>query len=556
MAIFHLCLKHISRTDGSSACAAAAYRSGSVIADDYYGIVCDYTGKDDVKYTEIIAPENTPERLLDRQALWNEVERIEKHPRADLAFSFDMALPKELPLEVNKQIMQEFVRDNMVSRGMICDVAIHVPQRKDKNKDNVHGHVMCPSRKYENGEWCAKQRREYLLDANGKYVYKTVPTTDWREKETLIEWRKNWAELVNRKLKEYGIDQTIDHRSYKERGIDQIPQIHEGVAVRHMEKKGIRTDIGAWNRWIRDLTRRMKDLKESIKELVRWIGELKTELFTPRERESWEVVYDVDAYYDAEYERVKQKYPYAHSLKADILCENMDLFAYIRMNNLYSYNALDQMIRQKYVEVEAFEEMVAPQKKQIAELKKTIRNINSYENNQPVYQEMTGIFFKKRKEQFKTDHKKELNEFYRARRELGESYKPEEADGIKASAEAEIENLQKEVDAHMSGLAYERLKDEIEKLKKIRKCVDYARRKREKQGTGEEQQARAKDKEQGANTYDTPDLKQTATKEGVSFKEKLKEMKEKQAAEQTEQQRQQMKQRETVLRKRGGDGLE
>ena len=30
----------------------------------------------------------------------------------------------------------------------------------------------------------------------------------------------------------------IDHRSYKEQGIDLIPTIHEGYEVRAMEKKG------------------------------------------------------------------------------------------------------------------------------------------------------------------------------------------------------------------------------------------------------------------------------------------------------------------------------
>ena len=36
----------------------------------------------------------------------------------------------------------------------------------------------------------------------------------------------------------------IDHRSYKEQGIDLIPTIHEGYEVRAMEKKGIKTVIG------------------------------------------------------------------------------------------------------------------------------------------------------------------------------------------------------------------------------------------------------------------------------------------------------------------------
>ena len=40
----------------------------------------------------------------------------------------------------------------------------------------------------------------------------------------------------------------IDHRSYKEQGIDLIPTIHEGYEVRAMEKKEIKTVIGELNR--------------------------------------------------------------------------------------------------------------------------------------------------------------------------------------------------------------------------------------------------------------------------------------------------------------------
>ncbi len=42
----------------------------------------------------------------------------------------------------------------------------------------------------------------------------------------------------------------IDHRSYKEQGIDLIPTIHEGYEVRAMEKR-IKTVIGELNRAIR-----------------------------------------------------------------------------------------------------------------------------------------------------------------------------------------------------------------------------------------------------------------------------------------------------------------
>ena len=57
----------------------------------------------------------------------------------------------------------------------------------------------------------------------------------------------------------------IDHRSYKEQGIDLIPTIHEGYEVRAMEKKGIKTIIGELNRAIRQFNQMFISLKDVYK---------------------------------------------------------------------------------------------------------------------------------------------------------------------------------------------------------------------------------------------------------------------------------------------------
>ena len=45
MAIYHLCIKIISRGKGKSAVAASAYRSGEKIKNEYDGEVHDFTRK-------------------------------------------------------------------------------------------------------------------------------------------------------------------------------------------------------------------------------------------------------------------------------------------------------------------------------------------------------------------------------------------------------------------------------------------------------------------------------------------------------------------------------
>ena len=130
----------------------------------------------------------------------------------------------------------------------------------EEEPDNPHFHVLVPIRPFtEEGIWGNKQRREYILDedgnrvkdAKGKEMFNAVSTTGWNDPELLKEWRRAWTEKVNGKFRECHMAARIDHRSYKEQGIDLIPTIHEGYEVRAMEKKGIKTVIGELNRAIR-----------------------------------------------------------------------------------------------------------------------------------------------------------------------------------------------------------------------------------------------------------------------------------------------------------------
>ncbi len=60
MAIYHCSIKIIGRGKGKSAVAAAAYRAGQIITNEYDGVTHDYTRKGGVVHTEILLPDNAP----------------------------------------------------------------------------------------------------------------------------------------------------------------------------------------------------------------------------------------------------------------------------------------------------------------------------------------------------------------------------------------------------------------------------------------------------------------------------------------------------------------
>ena len=122
MAIYHCSIKIISRGKGKSAVAAAAYRAGEKITNEFDGMTHDYTHKGGVVHTEILLPDHAPAAFSDRAVLWNEVEKIEKAKNAQLAREIEIALPRELTREQGISLVRGYVKRHFVAAGMCADV--------------------------------------------------------------------------------------------------------------------------------------------------------------------------------------------------------------------------------------------------------------------------------------------------------------------------------------------------------------------------------------------------------------------------------------------------
>jgi len=113
-----------------------------------------------------------------------------------------------------------------------------------------------------------------------KYGRQNPITARWNSEEQLVLWRTAWADVTNRFLERAGSQERVDHRSHAERGLDEQPTIHEGVAARAMEKKGIISDrcklnqqIKADNALLRELKSLVKKLMDEVKNTVSAIAE-------------------------------------------------------------------------------------------------------------------------------------------------------------------------------------------------------------------------------------------------------------------------------------------
>ena len=224
MAIYHFSVKAISRGAGRSAVACAAYRSGEKLVCDYYGIEQDYTKKTGVEFTNIYAPENTNPNLLDRQKLWNAVEKSERRKDALLAREFEIAFPKELNQEQRQTLLDELCQGIVKKHGVVVDAAIHAPHTgSGSDERNYHAHVMFTTRAInKNGTFEAKKYRDFSRD-NGTGV--------------VTQWRKDFADLVNVQLEQIGSTERVSHLSYEDQDNGLEATLHEGYKVTQQRRR-------------------------------------------------------------------------------------------------------------------------------------------------------------------------------------------------------------------------------------------------------------------------------------------------------------------------------
>lgn len=462
-------MKQIKRSAGQSAIAAAAYRAGERLYSDYYGEYSDYTKKGGVIYSEIILPPHAPPEYQDRATLWNAVEHAERHKKAQLAYSFDIALQNELTMVENIELAREFVQRCFVEKGMVADLAIHQPDKGDGGIPNPHFHVLTTMRPINpDGTWGQKQKREYLvdkngdpvLDSNGKPKFNAVATTDWHCPETLEAWRKAWCEMVNEAFEQNGITERIDNRSYERQGLDLIPTIHEGPTVRQMEAKGIKTDKGELNRWIKATNRLIRDITKKIKSLFSWLAEVREELSKPQTPNLVELLTD--------YYVNRSSGAYSQKGKVGNLKRMTEVINYLRDNHLLTVEELQSRLSALDASFETLKGSMRAKSKRMEQLRELIRSAEIYHRLKPIHDELNSFKWKKQREKYKSNHDPELRQFYAVRRILIDELKGEPFN---------VKEWQREYDdlrAEYAGLRaqYNPLKEELAKLRMVRYQVD------------------------------------------------------------------------------------
>ena len=465
IAIYHCSIKIVSRGKGKSAVAAAAYRSGEKLTNEWDGLTHDYTKKGGVVHSEILLPAHAPPAFSDRSTLWNSVELSEKSNNAQLAREVEIALPVELSREEQTRLVREYCSSQFVSKGMIADFNLH-----DTGGGNPHAHILLTMRPLdERGAWLPKSKKEYVLDENGEKIrlpsgrYKTrkVDLVDWNNRENAEVWRMAWADLANEFLAQNNRPERIDHRSYERQGIDQLPTVHVGVSATQMEKKGIVTERGELNRNINAANRILREIRRLVRGLKDWIAELKERkaalleaLTEARAQTSEPTIPQLLARYMEQRGEERADWTSKGKLKGAVSDFNKVQAAmeFLRQKEISTVETLDRQLDRISETAVAIRDSMRKAERRIKDIDTLLSHIGNYEKYKPVYREYAAIGWKKQKEKFEEAHRGELDAYRAAARYVkthlsGTSYSRKELEAERKDLAAALPGKREELEA-------------------------------------------------------------------------------------------------------------
>lgn len=266
-------VRNIGKSNNKSAIAASAYRSGNKMHDATTDKTYNYSNKKEVVYDTIMLPPNAPSKYQDKQTLWQDVQNNETAIDARYCKDIMISIPRNLTQEQRVELVNQFLFENFVSKGYICQFNIH-----DKGDGNPHAHVLISARPLDkNGKWAdIKSKRIYKLDAQGNKIPVIDKKTgqqkigargrkmwqrEWAKQDpldqasSLSKWKKSWRDLCN---------QVLDKEHQLQIGPEgKYATIHLGPQAHALEKKGIKTRIGDKNRKIK-IANRKADLQAAL----------------------------------------------------------------------------------------------------------------------------------------------------------------------------------------------------------------------------------------------------------------------------------------------------
>ena len=232
--MFHCHVAPVSRSTGRSSVQSAAYIAGAKLIETRRGLTVNFSNRENhVPFSKTYmfgiddAHQLSQEDALE---LWDKLESFEDElarsrfkdkgacerflARANMAKTITISLPIELSLEQQKEILEEFTKENFEQHNLLVLSVIH------DSTHNPHAHIQI-------------SERELVCDEKGNLTFSRLKNRAIKERSFIRDVRKSIANITNKYLEMNGIERRVTEKSFLDCGINLSPTHHRGVALDH-----------------------------------------------------------------------------------------------------------------------------------------------------------------------------------------------------------------------------------------------------------------------------------------------------------------------------------
>ena len=178
-----------------------------------------------------------------------------------------------------------------------------------------------------------------------------------------------------------------------------------------MEARGIRTDKGNLNRWIRATNSMLRNIKHKITGLMEWLTEVKEKLSAAQ---SPDLAQALATYYSA-----RNAGAYSQKAKVGNLKRYTEDFAFLEAKGIFTIDQLHEFVSAMSSKVFDLNNSTKAKAAQMKKLKDLIRLAEDYARLKPIVDAIPAKGgFGKKQEKYKAEHDSEIRQFYAVKRKL------------------------------------------------------------------------------------------------------------------------------------------
>ena len=209
MAVYHIRHKIFSRSTHDTV-GVLAYCTGTTLINSLTQEVADYSQKP-VQHVEVLLPEHAASwahelkdlvannRTVGIQKLSDFVESYEKRVDSQVYRELELSLPVELSDEQNIKLVNEFIKNECCTRGMVAIQNFHFNVDAATGQRNPHCHTLLVTRILTQKGLSSKKSRE------------------WNQRSFHNMLMKKWADYQNNHLARHGVEVEIYYKTYEDK---------------------------------------------------------------------------------------------------------------------------------------------------------------------------------------------------------------------------------------------------------------------------------------------------------------------------------------------------